>query len=93
MEGRFIFPTSRATIVIYARTGCIVSCDVRVFGAVTSRSKKFLLLKMAATIVGKTLLKKNVTTFPDEEISFFPHKKVFHQFLLVHIRIWFQILP
>ena len=40
IEGRFIFPTSRAKIVIYARSGCIVSSDVRVFGAVTSRSKQ-----------------------------------------------------
>ena len=42
IEGRIIFPTSRAKIVIYARSGCIFSCDVRVFGAVTSRSKQTL---------------------------------------------------
>ena len=31
---------------------------------------------MAATIAGKALLKKNVATFPDEEISFFRIKGI-----------------
>ena len=40
IEGRIIFPTSRANIVIYARSGCIVSCDVRVIGAVSHAQNK-----------------------------------------------------
>ena len=34
IEGRFDFPTSRAKIATYARSGCIVLCDVSVFSAV-----------------------------------------------------------
>ena len=33
-------PTLRAKMIIYARLGYIVSCDVNVFGAVTSSSKQ-----------------------------------------------------
>ena len=34
------------------------------------------MIKMAATIAGKALLKKKFTTFPDEEISFFRIKGI-----------------
>ena len=76
-EGRFIFPTSRAMIVIYARSGCIVSCDVRVFGAVTSRSKQTSTDQDGCDYSRKGFVEtKIVTTFPDEEISFFRIKGI-----------------
>ena len=86
IKGRFIFPASRAKIVIYARSGCIVLCDIRVFGAVTSHSKQTFYFKMAATIASKALLKrKDVTAFPDEEMFFFRMKGI----SIILISLWY----